>query len=307
MSSWSQLLRNTCAKDIARQAHANLIVLQSSASVQEALHVLSSNKILSSPVLENGEFLGFLDVLDICGYILHMWRKQSFQSAFGSHESVAPFQELLNTPIKQIINFSQWNYPVLVSNRSPLKEILEALSDSQRHFQPHRVGVLNEKSQVYNLISQSDIISFAAKHRDIFASSRQGQKTLSDLKILRHPILLSLDTPASESLRVLYENRVSGVGLRDFQGHLSGNLSASDLRGIHANAFDYFNGSTLQFLCKGTDSAPRVPITCSSSATLVEVVCQMAAEHVHRLYVVDENLHALGVVTLSDVIQFLIE
>ena len=51
--------------------------------------------------MENKEFRGFLDVLDITGFVLHMWRKQMISLALSSDNEI---NQLLETPIKEIIS-----------------------------------------------------------------------------------------------------------------------------------------------------------------------------------------------------------
>jgi CBS domain-containing protein len=47
------------------------------------------------------------------------------------------------------------------------------------------------------------------------------------------------------------------------------------------------------------------PIVCTPDATLGEVIQRVVAEKVHRMYVVDENSHPLGVITLTDILHLL--
>lgn len=95
--------------------------------------------------------------------------------------------------------------------------------------------------KLVNVISQSDIVAFAAKHlplldevlRDlirIVAHAKSGRELSDDPGLIRSPIMLTLETPFAEALETLYRNRVSGLALVDHEFKLSGNLSASDLR-----------------------------------------------------------------------------
>lgn len=49
-------------------------------TVQQVMEILNREKILSVPVLnEKDELLGFVDVLDIAGFILNQWEAHHFQ------------------------------------------------------------------------------------------------------------------------------------------------------------------------------------------------------------------------------------
>lgn len=58
----------------------------------------------------------------------------------------------------------------------------------------------------------------------------QGSKTIKELALAHAPIVVRIDTYFSDALRLLYDNRISGIAIVDQEGRLSGNLSASDLR-----------------------------------------------------------------------------
>jgi len=117
--------------------------------------------------------------------------------------------------------------------------------------------------------------------------------------------MVRIDSPFSDALQILYLNRVSGIALVDQEGHLRGNFSASDLRGILPDSFHMFYGSTLHFLCKGTQSYPKVPKSCLDTTTLGTALGMLVENHVHRLYIVDELDHPIGIVSLSDIIAVL--
>jgi predicted transcriptional regulator len=55
-----------------------LVSVSSNDTVEQCLHVLREREVLGCPVIEQsgaptipGNYIGFVDVLDICGYVLH--------------------------------------------------------------------------------------------------------------------------------------------------------------------------------------------------------------------------------------------
>jgi len=299
-SNWKELLEKTNAQDISRLKGKPIVALKTFDPLSKALKVLAENNILSAPVFDHElQFRGFLDLLDVAGYALNVWKLCNVDQP----TNLDPSHKFFETHIKEVINFSLWNYPVAVSQNSSLKDSIETLLDPNRHFKPHRLCVLDNQMEVKNIISQFDIISFVWQHHNIFP---RANKTLKELGLIRPVISVRLDASFSDALHVLFDNRVSGVALLDYEGRVCGNFSASDLRGILPEAFDMFSGSILQFLCKGTLSAPSPPKTSTSKITLKDCLRFLVTEHIHRVYIVDESDRPVGIVTLTDILRILL-
>jgi len=116
--------------------------------------------------------------------------------------------------------------------------------------------------------------------------------------------MAKVDTPFIDALELLYQNRISGLALVDQDFKLCGNLSASDLRGMHPTSFDFFTRSTLSFLCKGVDQEYNFPISVLQTATFSDVLQTLAKNHIHRVYVTKETgSFLLGVISLIDVLS----
>lgn len=304
-NSWFQLAQRTTAVDIVRIKQRNVISVESTTPLHVLLAVLKDNNILGAPVVDpvSKEIKGFVDVLDIAGYIIKEYRKHS-QSLFRTGET-SGLDHFLTAPTGNVINFSNWNDPVVVLESTSVSQVIEALVNPSRHWRVHRVAVLNMNNELVNVLSQWDILAFL-HHNINTLPEHVKNKTVGELNLAKYPIMVRLDTPFADALNVLYDSRVSGIALVDQETRLSGNLSASDLRGINPTAFDFFSGSTIQFLCKGTDTSIRTPIICTTGTSFQGVVALMFNEHVHRVYVVDTYSHPIGVISLSDILQLLI-
>jgi CBS domain-containing protein len=260
-NSWGTLLSNLRIREIFPRKE--LVFLSSTDTVEQALKALSERKILSAPVMEtkSGEnkFLGFVDVLDIAGYVFSLYDPNP---ARMRQPSVAR-HEIFEKPVTHIINFSRVDDKVVVEEENNLLELLTFFCDPahRHHGRVHRVAVAHRptsletgekemKADLVNVVSQSDFIRFAAKHADIFG--HVADRSLSDLNLWHTSVLVRLDAALVDGLDILYRNRLSGIALVDNAGHVNGNLSASDLRGITPESVKYFEGSILQFLVKGT-------------------------------------------------------
>jgi len=302
VQTWQNLLQKTSALDIVRQKNRTVIEIEASTNIGDALKILASNDILSAPVTEDNKVLGFVDTLDLTGYILAQYKRYS--SSLWNPQTSPSHQDFLKHSVKSIINFSQWDDAIIVMEHSSLHEVIECLAIPSRHFIPHRVAVFNTNNQLTNIISQSDILSFIHKNISMFPESVRS-KTVTELNIAHPTIMVRIDDPFSDAISSLYHARVSGIALVDHQYRLSANLSASDLRGILPDGFDYFSGSTLQFLVKGTETSLRSPIICDTNTSFENLIQLLMTEHVHRIYVTNQYDYPTGVISLSDIIRIL--
>jgi len=160
--------------------------------------------------------------------------------------------------------------------------------------------LLIRKKKLINVISQSDIIKFAAKHVSHLEIANKPLSSFSGL--IRTPIMIPIDSPFSEALETLFKNKISGLALVDQEFRLSGNLSASDLRGMNSLGFDFFNGSCLQFLVKGTKPIMKPTQSVNSETTFGEVVQILTEEKIHRIYITSSTGFPTGFVSLIDAI-----
>lgn len=295
-------LQTTKVKSLCDLKQRQLILLDHDQSLGAALEILQNENILSAPVVNrelDGRFLGFMDVLDVAGYMLAMWRKLSA----NYEDRYFPGRELLeSSKIKDVMNFSKMDYPVFVGEEETLEDLIKAFLDPACHHRLHRVAVVN-KSGISNVLSQSDIIGFITSHLQLLPQNLLNSTVSEQGYLVRTPLMVRIDCPFIDALETLYKNRISGIALIDEQFKFCGNFSASDLRGISPDSFHFFTRSTLAFLSKGTETKVRDHISVSNTATFSEVILTLARNRVHRVYVTTEYGYPQGVISLIDIIS----
>eukprot|EP01125_Pyxidicula_operculata_P004112 TRINITY_DN1594_c0_g1_i2.p1 TRINITY_DN1594_c0_g1~~TRINITY_DN1594_c0_g1_i2.p1 ORF type:complete len:248 (+),score=37.64 TRINITY_DN1594_c0_g1_i2:63-806(+) len=224
---WDQLLKTTKVKDLCSEKKKGLIYVDRRITVEEVLKILEKENILSVPVVdeEKKEFYGFVDVLDIAGFILDTWKKQSYHLD-DVHFPSDPF---FKSPIIDVLNYSEVDYPVYIEEDASVANLISIFRDPKNYYRLHRCAV-TQNGDVVNVVSQSDVIAFVAKHIDLFPSEKKDMQIGLIKGFIRSPIMIRLDSRFSDALERLYKNRISGLALVDHEFKLSGNLSASDLR-----------------------------------------------------------------------------
>lgn len=321
MSTWEELIQKTTVKDLLENKNStckSVVLLQPSDSLKYALETLRKHNIISAPVVsETGteednkldvsvakRIVGFVDVLDIAGYILSQWSRNYLNYyALDEERREESREDFFNTAIRDLLNYSGVDFGYIIRDNATLSEVIEKLS-AVGLTRIHRLLVVDEHNQFVNILSQSDVVSFINQNIKLLPND-MGKKSVKELGLIHSAVMVSMGSSCYHALEVLYRNRFSGIAIVNFQGEITANLSASDLLGMNTSSFDYFSHSVLQFLINGTKSGLLEPVTCREGTTLTEVLNSVATKRIHRLHVVNHSNHPSGVITLTDIIQLL--
>lgn len=116
------------------------------------------------------------------------------------------------------------------------------------------------------------------------------------------PITIEPGASASEAETLMKTYRVSGLPVVD-RGELAGVISQTDLMVAHSS--EMIGAHWDRMLVRHLMTAPAV--TVHSSATVAMAARQLVLRHIHRLVVIDDEGHPIGVVTPLDLLRSLIE
>lgn len=147
--------------------------------------------------------------------------------------------------------------------------------------------------------------------------------TVADI-MTRDPVVVSPETPLNEAIKILAERRISGLPVVDDNGKLAGVISETDLMwretGVTPPAYIMILDSIIYLenpakydrdLHKALGQTVGEVMTKKDIATIapeqsIRNAAQLINERkVHRLIVVDEAKHVVGVLTRGDVVRFM--
>ncbi|KAI8812296.1 hypothetical protein BJ742DRAFT_53441 [Cladochytrium replicatum] len=162
---------------------------------------------------------------------------------------------------------------------------------------------LNERSPY--ILTQSDIVRFAASHMELLEDMVNWDKTIADAGLVPavRPLSVMHDTEtAIEGYKRMAFKKVPAMPIVNSAGLIVGTLSSSDLRGITRASLKNLALPVLDYLKTITQPSPT-PITCSKLDTLKTLLHKLAGNKVHRIWVVDDEKGSpIGVVSQSDLI-----
>jgi len=302
-----QLLSQITVEELAPSS-GPVVVVDSKDTLSKTFLTMVKNNILCAPVLDTSTntFTGLIDMIDIACFVvdiaLNNERLGSDYVDFLSRE-----EAFKGRATSDVADLSKRNklYPITVDSN-----LLDAVDKmASNHVQ--RIPILNKEGQIINLLTQSAVIDYLAKHVSQLGPSIQ--KTLKELNFEKKAVI-SIDhsKPAIDAFRLMVENRISGLAVLDSNKKLMANISARDLRSIQQDArlFErlyYSVGEFVSHVRQANYRAIHPSICCTFDDTFQKIIMRLAAARIHRIYVVDENRHPISVISLHDVLAKILE
>lgn len=318
----------------------NIVSIKSNETFYDALYLMNRYNILSLCCMEEKKIahtneiestiLGFLSNLDILFYISEALILFEFDGL--SPESIT-LKQCLNRSIKDIMyqKLETEHYHMVKESETVLDLITDKFAKGvhrtivMKDSDPSSVSSFGGEGELIGMISQSDIIKFAEDY-EWYDESFDPQVFLNLHWKDRDLISMSEEDTLSEALQQMSTHSLSAVAIvrkensaeNSNKSILVGNFSASDLRritqdfsedqakGSSLTLSQYFNMKILDYLTKYSKSSLN-PITINSSdksLTMRSLVNLFAKCKIHRVWIVDNDQVPQGVITLTDLCQF---
>ncbi|KAE8700621.1 SNF1-related protein kinase regulatory subunit gamma-like PV42a [Hibiscus syriacus] len=277
-------------------------------------------------------YIGMVTMLDILAYIADDDNQMMGGDAGGDDN----LEGKMTVPISSIIgrSFEGLSLWTLNPNTSILecmelfnKGIHRALVPMDSQMENIQGVELVESASSYKMLTQMDLLKFLNDHAselgEILSSSikeigclnqsvfaiTDRTKVIDAIKCLKTAMLHAV--PIVESSNLIKEDDkqlVDGKGRKPI-----GTFSATDLRGCHASALrTWLPLSALEFteLVSSSPlsgawervSAPKEIVSCQPELALSEAIEKIVYNHVHRVWVVDQQGLLEGLVSLTDIV-----
>jgi CBS domain-containing protein len=279
-----------------------LIVFDTSLLIKRALNVLLQNSIVSAPLWNSkiSKFAGLLtasDFLNIVHYAatnpdqsinlsetLTLDGLTNIGSMSGSSAldtcSIHPFRSLYDACVK-MINSSARRIPLIDRDEETKREI------------------------VVSVLTQYRILKFVSMN---CRETRFLLQPLKDLNIGTSTNLCHarLNTSIGEVINLLIQHHISSVPILDDDNKLINVYEAVDLLSlIKGGVYADLSLSVGEALLRRTDDFEGV-YTCTLSDSLFVVLETIRKSRLHRLFVLDEEGKLLGVMTLGDILKYIL-
>ncbi|WVZ00468.1 hypothetical protein V8G54_026537 [Vigna mungo] len=282
-------------------------------------------------------YIGMVTMLDIVAHIA------GDDHLSGGDNITQDLDQRMSDPVSSIIGHSFEGLSLWTLNPNTSKGVHRAMVPVDGQEENVASGVeLAESASSYQILTQMDMLRFlhgrAAELHSILSRSVQdlGADTVQIYAITdRTKLVYAIKCLKAAMLNAVPIVRASDVGqddhkqlinaslitsLRALFGRcrkLIGTFSATDLRGCHITSLKSWLGISALAFTEEVESSPlysepdmqnrgssrRELVTCYVESPLSEVIEKAVTNHVHRVWVVDQEGLLVGVVSLTDVIR----
>jgi CBS domain-containing protein len=303
-AAFRTVLSNHTAADI--EMKGMVIEIPSTHSPLEAAQVLWDNNILGAPVWneETKEYWGFLDMRDMTSAIV---MANSNDNTFRSLDMTKWFDEQHVT----VAHLAARN-PFLSCQPTAS---LEAVSPHLTEHRCHRIPVMGTNGRCQSIITQSALVMLLAEHV-VVDGDYSDEETLEEAHFdYKKDVLCANDTTCARHVfALLVSKELSGIAIVDEEtGKLVGNTSARDIKlavsaGVAAATLDM---DILSYLAAVRQAVPtkneRYPsASVHEESTVGHAIRLLAKTGYHRVFVVDKDQKPVGVISVADIIRFVV-
>ncbi|CAO2625008.1 5'-AMP-activated protein kinase subunit gamma-3 [Lemmus lemmus] len=288
---------HTCYDAMATSS--KLVIFDTTLEIKKAFFAMVANGVRAAPLWDSKKqsFVGMLTITDFI-LVLHRYYRSPLVQIYEIEEhKIETWREI----------YLQGCFKPLVSI-SPNDSLFEAVYTLIKN-RIHRLPVLDPVSgTVLYILTHKRLLKFLHIFGALLPRPSFLCRTIQDLGIgtFRDLAVVLETAPILTALDIFVDRRVSALPVVNESGRVVGLYSRFDV--IHLAAqqtYNHLDMSVGEALRQRTLCLEGV-LSCQPHESLGEVIDRIAREQVHRLVLVDETQHLLGVVSLSDILQALV-
>ncbi|XP_008582708.1 PREDICTED: 5'-AMP-activated protein kinase subunit gamma-3 [Galeopterus variegatus] len=288
---------HTCYDAMATSS--KLVVFDTTLQIKKAFFALVANGLRAAPLWDSKKqsFVGMLTITDFI-LVLHRYYRSPLVQIYEIEEhKIETWREI----------YLQGCFKPLVSI-CPNDSLFEAVYTLIKN-RIHRLPVLDPVSgTVLHILTHKRLLKFLHIFGSLLPRPPFLYRTIQDLGIgtFRDVAVVLETAPILTALDIFVDRRVSALPVINESGQVVGLYSRFDV--IHLAAqqtYNHLDMSVGEALRQRTLSLEGV-LSCQPHESLGDIIDRIVQEQVHRLVLVDETQHLLGVVSLSDILQALV-
>ncbi|CAF3403710.1 unnamed protein product [Rotaria socialis] len=174
----------------------------------------------------------------------------------------------------------------------------------------HRIPVIHPDTHDFlYLITHKRILKFLYLYIYDLPQPHYIHQSLSELKIgtFNKLVMIDLQTKLIEVLRIFQAIRISALPVVDGEKRLCGVYSKFDIMHLAATrTYANLDVPLCDILDSIHDHTTYQLATCKMTDQLFELMDKFVSREVHRLIIVDNSQHIIGIVSMSDLMKFFV-
>ncbi|KAG8409395.1 AMP-activated serine/threonine-protein kinase regulatory subunit [Metarhizium acridum] len=279
-----------------------LIVLDTDLLIKKTLNILIQNTIVSAPLWDSqrGRFAGILTATDYINVIQYYCQFPDEMSKLDQFRlsSLRDIEKAIGaTPIET----------VSVHPSRPLYEACRRMLKTRARRIP-LVDVDDEtgRETVISVITQYRILKFIAVNNE--HNTVMLKKTVREIGLGTYSNLatMHMDNTVLDAIHLMVDRNISCIPIVDSENRVLNAFEAVDvIPCIRGGAYEELDGSIGEALCKRPEDSPGI-YTCGEGDRLDSLFDTIRKSRVHRLIVIDDDNKLKGIISLSDILKYVL-
>ncbi|KAG9246072.1 Snf1 protein kinase-like protein complex subunit Snf4 [Calycina marina] len=278
-----------------------LIILSTDLLVKKSLDILLANGIVSAPLWDSksSTFAGLLTTSDYINVIQYYWANPEKMG------QVDQFRLSSLRDVEKAIGV----LPIETLSVHPMRPLYDAcrqmLKTRARRIPLVDIDAETGREQVISVITQYRILKFIAVNVDDTNLLRKtvleiGLGTYGNVQTAR------MHTSIIEVIHMMVKYNISSVPIIDDGNNLLNVFEAVDVIAcVKGGVYDELHSTVFDALDKRADDFAGI-FTCTQRDRLDSIFFTIRTSRVHRFTVVDDSNHLVGVISLSDILQYVL-
>ncbi|KAF2418464.1 CBS-domain-containing protein [Tothia fuscella] len=278
-----------------------LIVFDTALLVKKSLNILIQNGIVSAPLWDSrtSTFAGLLTTSDYLNVIQYYWQNPDELKRIDQFrlDSLREIEKAIGAPQIETVS---------IHPEKPLYEAMRKMLTSRAR----RIPLIDfddetKRATVVSVVTQYRILKFVAVN---VKETQMLKKPLKELRMGSYTDLqtANMDTPVMDVIHMLVKKNISSVPILDKDGTVINVFESVDVIAlIKGGIYEDLDLTVGEALLKRSDDFAGI-YTCSIWDRLDTIFDTLRKSRVHRLVVLDENGRLKGILSLSDILEYIL-
>uniref|UniRef100_L7LUQ6 Putative snf4/amp-activated protein kinase gamma subunit n=1 Tax=Rhipicephalus pulchellus TaxID=72859 RepID=L7LUQ6_RHIPC len=277
---------------------AKLVVFDTELLVKKAFFALVSNGVRAAPLWDSAkqEFIGMLTITDFIYILRNYYKSPLVRMDELEEQKIKAWRKVLNDTSRPLVHIG------------PDASLCDAIT-TLIHNKVHRLPVIDPQTgNVLYVLTHKRILRFLFLYYYELPHPSYLDQTLRELKIGTYENIATTkpSTPLIVALNQFIKRRVSALPVVDDRGKVVDIYAKFDVINLAAEKTYNNLDITIKKALEHRDQYFEGVLKCTLDDTLMAVMERIVKAEVHRLVVVDEEDHVVGIISLSDILSFLV-
>ncbi|GIY06539.1 5'-AMP-activated protein kinase subunit gamma-2 [Caerostris darwini] len=277
---------------------AKLVVFDTQLLVKKAFFALVDNGVRAAPLWDSAtqSFVGMLTITDFINILRTYYKSPFVQMEELEEHKLETWRNVLKERSRPLVS---------IGPDASLLDAIKALIQNK----VHRLPVIDPATgNVLYVITHKRILKFLFLYYHELPHPSYMNNTLGELKIGTYDKIATVktSTPVISALNEFVDRRVSALPVVDDHGKVVDIYAKFDVINLAAEKTYNNLDITVKKALEHRDQYFEGVLKCTLDETFAAIMQRIVKAEVHRLAVVDAEDHVIGMISLSDILSYLV-